>query len=111
MEAKIDKVRLADNYILDEAGVESLLALFQKSIATDVALLEQAISDKDLEQIFKVAHKLKSSFSYLMLPEVSTIFEYMRSYILKGEDLDKIRLEFEHFFEDFYAHLFDNTSK
>ena len=67
---KIDIEKVAYQYNMDEKTILSILTVFIDNTKEDCKALEFALRSKDIDEIKRLAHKLKSSYAYIMVQEL-----------------------------------------
>lgn len=78
----IDIPKIKDYFRLSDKQIKELLVILMSNMNNDWELLELSINSKDMENINKLAHKMKSSFSYFLIDHFKNQFQ-------KIEDLSK----------------------
>ncbi|MDA3907904.1 MAG: Hpt domain-containing protein [Sulfurimonas sp.] len=73
MHYNIDLQKIADELDFDLEDVEMLMDVFLQGAKESLLALEEAIDQKDLEQIFRSAHAIKGSAANLLLLDISNI--------------------------------------
>lgn len=67
--------KLKTEFLMSESELYDFLQISKDSLKVDLKNFEGALSNHNENLIKKTAHKLKSGFNYLNLPEVATVFD------------------------------------
>ena len=73
MNYNIDLQSIADELDFDLEDVEMLMEVFLETSTEQIALLEQAVNNNNLEEIGSIAHSIKGSSANLTLIEISDL--------------------------------------
>jgi len=104
MEDPIEKIIL-DQFDQQISYARDMIQVFFQAIPPDIEKIQAGILNQDLENIGKLAHKIKPSFAMVGLPEVSAQLQTIESKARAGATWEQTYPDIKQFLEGVGAHL------
>lgn len=76
---RIDLDKISNQYNIDRNSIRELLVIYTDITIIDCKALSDALQAKEWNKIKLFSHKLKSSFSYLMLDELMELCDLIKA--------------------------------
>lgn len=86
----IDLNYLNDLSLGSKDFMEDLIVSFIKTTPDSISKMQECLAAKDYQQIGGIAHKLKTSFSFMGMNSMVEVSKLLQEYGLNNKELDKI---------------------
>lgn len=87
---KPDISQIMQNFQMDHKTVYYLLRMFIENTSREFEQLNEAITARNLDQIQKTIHKLKSAYAYLLINEATSLCDKIKYTHQSGNDFSSI---------------------